>query len=352
MGNKKILSASRRSSRSPAAAQGAAWLEGVCQAGVVARALVCVVAALAAGLLFGQHDVFNWLLDVARAVSVALPAVLLWFLLLCLCKRRLLALALAWQWLLCLLLGGLAGVFAVFLLSWFQPVLPLTQVAAAWTAAMLAASVLLGLAWRVRAQHPAATTARLQELQARIRPHFLFNTLNSAIALVRIEPGKAEEVLADLADLFHHALKDQAGVSSVASEIDLTRRYLDIEQVRFGARLRLQWSLDGRASQASLPPLILQPLVENAIVHGVEPSADGADIRVATRVLAGMVHIDISNSTPAGAGRPGQGLALENVRHRLRLLHDLQGDLKTSWHDGVFRARIRVPLIPVPEQRA
>jgi two-component system sensor histidine kinase AlgZ len=145
--------------------------------------------------------------------------------------------------------------------------------ASACTGALLAAGLVAGLTWRARGRMPAATTARLAELQARIRPHFLFNTLNTAMALVREEPAQAEEVLADLADLFRHALADQHGASSVAQEIELARRYLAIEQVRFGERLRVEWALDPRVGAARLPPLILQPLVENAVIHGVEPSA-------------------------------------------------------------------------------
>ncbi len=127
--------------------------------------------------------------------------------------------------------------------------------------------------WRcARGQTPAATTARLEELQSRIRRTFLFNTLNSAIALVREEPAKAETMLEDLAELFRQALADPGESGTLADEIALAERYLAIEQVRFGDRLRIRWDLDAAASSARLPPLLLQPLVENAIKHGVEPS--------------------------------------------------------------------------------
>src|SRR5439155_19099048 len=159
---------------------------------------------------------------------------------------------------------------------------------------------------------PAPSCSRLSELQSRIRPHFLFNTLNSAIALVRAEPAKAETVLEDLAELFRHALADPAESVTLGQEIVLAQRYLAIEQVRFGERLQVQWSLDANASQAKLPPLLLQPLVENAVKHGVEPSASGAQLKISTLRRGSMVVVKVTNSTPAGVGERGHGLALAN----------------------------------------
>jgi two-component system sensor histidine kinase AlgZ len=181
-------------------------------------------------------------------------------------------------------------------------------------------------------------------LQSRIRPHFLFNTLNSAIALVRAEPAKAEAVLEDLSELFRHALADPAESVTLDQEIALARHYLEIEQIRFGERLQVQWSIDNEAGQAKLPPLLLQPLVENAIRHGVEPSAAGAQVRISTLRRGAMVVIKVTNSTPAGVGERGHGLALANVRDRLVLLHDVQGRFQTVFKDGIFQVRLEVPV--------
>ena len=216
--------------------------------------------------------------------------------------------------------------------------------ASAAAGALLSAVVLAGLFWRARAATPAATAARLAELQSRIRPHFLFNTLNSAIALVRAEPRKAEAVLEDLAELFRSALADPAESVTLGQEIALAQRYLDIEQIRFGDRLRVQWSLDASADAARLPPLLLQPLVENAVRHGVEPSASGAELKISTLRRGSTVVIKITNSAPAGAGPPGHGLALANVRERLFLLHDVQAQFKTAFKDGLFQVRLEIPL--------
>jgi two-component system sensor histidine kinase AlgZ len=196
---------------------------------------------------------------------------------------------------------------------------------------------------RARGRTPADTTARLAELQSRIRPHFLFNTLNSAIALVRAEPAKAEALLEDLSDLFRHALVAQGDSATLAEEITLAERYLAIEQVRFGDRLRVLGSLDPDAGTAKLPPLLLQPLVENAVKHGVEPSDSGADIHIVTDRRRNSVVIKVTNSVPAGQGEPGHGVALDNVRDRLRLLHDVQGQFQATFKDGTYQVRIEIP---------
>jgi two-component system sensor histidine kinase AlgZ len=104
-----------------------------------------------------------------------------------------------------------------------------------------------------------------------------------------------------------------------------------------------KWSLDARAGQAKLPPLLLQPLVENAVMHGVEPSASGAQIRISTLRRGSTVVIKVTNSTPAGVGTRGHGLALANVRERLLLLHDVQAQFKTVFKDGVFQVRLEIP---------
>jgi two-component system sensor histidine kinase AlgZ len=143
--------------------------------------------------------------------------------------------------------------------------------------------------------------------------------------------------------LFRHALVDHGESVSLAEEIVLVRRYLDIEKVRFGERLRVEWSLDPGAEQARLPPMLLQPLVENAVKHGVEPCQSGADIRISTQRRGSTVVIKVTNSVPAGAGEPGNGLALVNVRDRLSLLHDVQGQFQSALKKGVYQVRIEVP---------
>lgn len=315
-----------------------------CQIGLVLRAVLFVQAVLGAGLLFHTANAWQWLTALALLTSGALPATLLWLLMVCALRRPLAHGRWPLQVACVMALGALAGLLACAALTAVQGLLRPPWLASGVAGALLAAGLAAGLYWRARSRLPATTAARLTELQARIRPHFLFNTLNSAIALVRQEPAKAEAVLEDLADLFRHALADQQGSSTLGQEIELARRYLEIEQVRFGQRLQVEWALDARSHSARLPPLILQPLVENAVKHGVEPSASGAHIRISTQLRGQVALVKVTNTVPAGQGKPGHGMALANVGDRLRLLHDLEGSFRTALKDGVYQARLEVPM--------
>jgi two-component system sensor histidine kinase AlgZ len=208
---------------------------------------------------------------------------------------------------------------------------------------VMAASLFYWMRQRERMQRPALATARLVELQSRIRPHFLFNTLNTAIALVRVDPHRAEEVLEDLAEVFRVALMEGGEAVSLAQEIELARRYLAIEQIRFGERLRVRWDLAPGAGSARVPPLLLQPLVENAVRHGVEPNEGGGDVLVQTQLRGSEVVVNIVNTVSAQASTPGHGMALGNVRERLRLMHDVaaQFELRRDAHE--FRIHLVIP---------
>ncbi len=340
MMNPQILSAIEpRAPASPAAP-----VFDACDLGVALRAVLGVEAVIAAALMYVASAPADWLARLAFATSGALPATLLWLLACCRLKPGLARLAWPAQMLAGLTLGALAGLLACAATAWLGAAGRAPWLAAACSGALLAAALMTAWRWRARGRGPAATTARLAELQSRIRPHFLFNTLNTAIALVREEPAKAEAVLEDLAELFRHALAERADSASLEQEIELARRYLEIAQARFGERLRVEWSLDARANAARLPPLILQPLVENAVKHGVEPSAGGALLRVRTRRRGQTALIQISNTLPAGQGAVGHGIALDNVRDRLRLLHDLHGSFRAGRVGDSYQVRIEVPL--------
>ena len=246
-----------------------------CQMGVMLRAVLFVEAAVAVAVMFFVQGFMDWVVRLALVTGGALPATLAWLLAACAAKRWLARTTLPVQYVLAVALGALAGLYGCALLWMSGLVTSAPWIGCASAGTLLSAVLVAALVMRARRRTPANTAARLEELQARIRPHFLFNTLNSAIALVRAEPARAETLLEDLSDLFRHALIDQGESVPLAEEIALARRYLDIEQVRFGDRLRVQWALDPRADGALLPPLLLQPLVENAVRHGVEPSEIG-----------------------------------------------------------------------------
>ncbi|NUZ05964.1 sensor histidine kinase [Piscinibacter koreensis] len=328
----------RAPSRTPAAAF------DVCHVGVVLRAVLFVHGVVAIGTVFGAPSVDAWLGRVAIGASVALPALVLWLLVVCACRNLLARLTMALQWSAVIVLGAAsAGAAALLALSLHG------EAAFEWTGPALAggavaAAIFAWLDLRAKAQFPADTTARLAELQSRIRPHFLFNTLNTALTLVRLDPARAEGVLEDLAELFRVAISDNAESVTLDEEVALAQRYLDIEQVRFGSRLHVNWELDPEAGRARVPPLLLQPLVENAVRHGIEPSPDGGVIRIRTRVKLGRAVVSIANSVPDEASRPGSGMALKNVKERLRLLHDVAAQFETRRDFDVFRVQIVVPL--------
>ena len=314
-----------------------------CHVGVVLRAVLFVQAAVAVGYLFVFQDVWSWFIQVAATSAVTQPAVMTWLLVGCALKHWLGRWPLWVQVGVGVWLGVLAGALATGLMAWLELAPSALWLAGGLSGALLAGVLVAGLVWRAKAQAPASTRARLAELQSRIRPHFLFNTLNSAIALVRAEPARAEELLEDLSELFRSALSDPQKEVTLAQELHLAERYLAIEQVRFGERLRLSWALDPRASSARLPPLILQPLVENAVKHGVEPSATGAKVHISTERRGAQVVIKIANTLPVAGSRPGMGLALANVRERLALLHDLQASFRAARVKDQFIVRLEVP---------
>lgn len=315
-----------------------------CQLGVVLRAVSFVELVLAVAALFVAQTPLDWVLQLALLTGAALPATLAWLLAACALKHLLVRLSSRLQVGAAIVLGGLSGAGGCVTLLLADVLDRPPWIASGAAGALLAAVLAAGLLMRARARAPAAAAARLSELQSRIRPHFLFNTLNSAIALVRAEPARAEALLEDLSDLFRQALADPGEAVPLADEIELARRYLAIEQVRFGDRLQLEWSLDARAGRAMLPPLLLQPLVENAVRHGVEPSEQGATVRVSTRRQGSVVVIKVTNTVPAGAGAPGHGVALDNVRDRLQLLHDVQARFRCGLVDGVYQVRMEVPV--------
>jgi two-component system sensor histidine kinase AlgZ len=315
-----------------------------CHMGVVLRAVLFVEVMLGVAVIFASGDFMDWLGRVSLVTGGALPATVAWLLVACVVKKFLGRVVPPVQYTLAVALGALAGLYGCGVLAVSGLLGSPPWVASAFTGALLSALLVAWLVMRVKGRMPADTTARLTELQSRIRPHFLFNTLNSAIALVRAEPAKAETLLEDLSDLFRHALKESSDSVTLAEEIELAQRYVAIEQVRFGDRLRVQWLLDPLASHAKLPPLLLQPLVENAVCHGVEPSASGATVKISTECCGSVVVIKVTNTVPSGQGSKGHGLALRNVRDRLALLHDVQSQFRAGLQDGVYQVRMEVPL--------
>lgn len=192
----------------------------------------------------------------------------------------------------------------------------------------------------------AESRARFQALQARIRPHFLFNSLNTVVSLIPIEPARAEEVLQDLADLFRACLGDESRMSSVSQELELARQYLAIEQQRLGNRLKVQWDLQKLPDQAAIPALLLQPLVENAVYHGVGASVSGGEICIFGRYRNGVVALTVSNTLPQKSENThpaGNQMALDNIRQRLQMRYGDRAGMHTGMVEDRYQVRIWFP---------
>jgi len=211
-------------------------------------------------------------------------------------------------------------------------------------ALLVIAALLAYLRLLTKAHSPALAEARLQALQARIRPHFLFNSLNAVLVLIRRDPPRAERALEDLADLFRTLMSDARQFVRLADEIALLERYADLEHMRLGERLRITWELDGAPEDALLPPLVLQPLLENAVYHGVEPGTGPGEVAVRIERRGARVLARIENPyLEAEMQRAGNRMALDNIRERLQLFFDAEARIATSVRDGRYRVEIEIP---------
>ncbi len=199
--------------------------------------------------------------------------------------------------------------------------------------------------WRARLL--SESRERLSALTARIRPHFLFNSMNTVASLTRRDPGLAERIVLDLSDLFRAALARDGTMSTLGEEIGLTRKYLDIEQQRLGDRLRVEWETGGLPLQLPVPALLLQPLAENAIYHGIEPAPQGGTVRIEGKIAPdGRIALAVRNSLPPAGlrtERSGHGMALANLRERLTACYGAPGQLLESEADNVRQVRIFIP---------
>ncbi len=211
-----------------------------------------------------------------------------------------------------------------------------------------AGTALLLAYFRLRALvlSPAIDQARLQALQARIRPHFLFNCINTVLSMVRTDPKRAETALEDMSDLFRMAMAHDDKLVPLKREIELARRYLALEQMRLGDRLRVSWSTAELPGDAMVPPLIVQPLLENAVYHGIEPLAEGGGIDIRLELKGEEVHLEISNPrSEPGMRHVGNRVALDNIRERLSLLFDIEAQYTVETGQDFYRVKITMPYV-------
>jgi two-component system sensor histidine kinase AlgZ len=245
------------------------------------------------------------------------------------------------------------------------------EVALAWTAARIGAGLMPGrdlgfvqvalltllvtgavlfyFDLRSRALAPAVAEARIQALQARIRPHFLYNSINAVISMIRADPRGAERALEDMADLFRVLMADNRTLAPISQEIELARQYLSIESIRLGDRLKVAWRTDGVPPEALVPPMVLQPLVENAVYHGIEPSPNGGEIAIELGRAGSQIVMVLTNPMPSES-RHGSGnkMAIANIRERLQLHFDAEATMKSEVRDGIYTVTIRMPYLTGP----
>ncbi len=205
--------------------------------------------------------------------------------------------------------------------------------------------------WRLRVEGEAR--ARIDALQARIRPHFLYNSMNTIAALTRSDPGRAEDAVLDLADLFRASLDERRSLIPLAEELEAARTYQRIEQLRLGPRLRVRWEVDDLPLHVLVPALTLQPLLENAIGHGIENLPEGGEVTITGTMAEANLLITVRNPVAAaGTERGGMGIALDNIRERLTLLFGSRASISAGREGDEFAVQLRLPLTDPRTQAA
>lgn len=325
-----------------------------CNSGVVSRVLISV-NALGLIVLWSRGDDWRLVLQNFLEGAMLLESICL-LSLFALCNVRRITMrhtVSAWfQRLMCSMLPMAIACLVLLYLKkqeWFDSDFPrLNPLFVIFSSAVLGLFFQQYFELRTKAFSPALGEARLQALQARIRPHFLFNSLNTALSLIRTEPHRAEMVLEDLSDLFRVLMRDARDVTSLQDELRLCEQYLAIEKIRLGERMQVIWHKekisDKEFNEIEIPSLLLQPLLENAVHYGVEPSVQPAAIVVSLKRQLDKVEISIRNPYHADASTtPGNQMALENIRQRLSLLYDIEAQIQYGVVDAYFEVKLQFP---------
>lgn len=312
-----------------------------CNLGVLLRVLLALLLGVAVVSAAGATTAVEWSENFLRAsilVSLGAPATLLLW---CLLRR----------------VAGRWRAPAQRAIAWATP-----AVVVAASAKLLGADLwgvisngLLGLAVGVATQHylelrerafsPAVAEARFQALQSRIRPHFLFNSLNAVLSIIRTDPMKAERMLEAIAELFRAVMADTRRLVPLADEIELCKSYVEIEQTRLGDRLQVEWNVGAYHPNAKVPQLLLQPILENAVRYGAERYDGACKIEVVIRQHGFRLEIVVSNPiAPDRPEREGNQMGLNNIRGRLALIYDLEAQLEARVRGDRFELKMVLPV--------
>lgn len=312
--------------------------------GVMLRLLLGINLLALVMALVQTPDMAGWLAHYVEIAGGVEPWLLIYIAVLAALRDTLWSLPLRVGQALVVLIAGLLN----YLLYAYWQSLAVGDGGSLWRPALLAMFggflMLTYFELRARAFSPAQSEARLAALNARIRPHFLFNSLNAVLSLIRARPQEAEAALESLSDLFRAAMRDPGELVSLADEIALARQYLELEHLRLGERLVVNWEIGSVSMAIPIPPLMLQPLLENAVYHGIEPAPAGGTVRIAISQRGDELQIVIANPT---AGRvqhaAGNQIALANIRERLALYYDLEAQLEIRLEDNLYEVRISLP---------
>ena len=325
-------------------------LPNFCNLGVMLRSLVIVNLLLVAAAVIRSSTFDSVWFEFLILAAFGEPVLILSLVALCAARR----------WLHAMGYVGALGALAVFELAigWLLyqasgSILldrrPMSYAQVMFLVFFVTAVTLAYFDLRARALSPAIAEARIQALQARIRPHFLYNSINAVLSLIRSEPRRAERALEDLADLFRVLMADNRTLAPIANEVELARQYLALESLRLGERLQVTWRTGSMPGDALVPPLVLQPLVENAVYHGIEPSDSGGAIEIDIGLVGGQLVMELKNPFPGG-GRHSAGnrMAIVNIRERLQLHFDAEASMRSEVKDGSYKVTIRLPYITKP----
>ena len=336
----------------------AGLLPDLCNSRIALRVFIVVnMATLLGAALLATGPVETWW-SLGRIILIVEPTLILSMAVLCPVRRQLAGSQLRFQWLAGVGIPALiAALTSAVVAPSLHPAMFVTEMAfwvmsRAAFAAAAAAAIIEWLRLRTKALQPAQAEGRLQALQARIRPHFLFNSLNTVLGLMRSDVRQAERILENLSDLFRVFMRDSRELIPLDEEVLLCKEYLSIEQLRMAERLQVQWRVEDMPGDALLPSLLLQPLIENAVHHGIETRSTPGEIAITIGTTGSLVRVDISNPVPELPNeRSGNQMALSNVRERLRLTFDVEGQLDTSVENGQFRVTVLFPYRKERRQR-
>lgn len=324
-----------------------------CNIGVIFRILLAVNAAVLAAILLRTNGLQSGFREFVESSILVELACLTSLLVLCGLRQPIRTVPQWGQRAACALVPALVTALLIHFLSSLELFLysftNLTMLKGILLAALFGIVLQHYFEMRTRAFSPALAEARLQALQARIQPHFLFNSLNAVLSLIRTEPRQAETTLEDLADLFRVLIRDGRNMTSLQDEIRICKQYLSIEKVRLGQRLQVQWDAvditEEVLRKAQIPSLLLQPLLENAVHYGVEPVSKPVLIQVHLSRSIDRIEIVVINPCHGDTPSTGNHMALENIRERLALLYDVEAQLTTTVARGYFEIRLRFPYV-------